>query len=202
MKRFSGLLLALALLGLFSGPAFARDEVLISRPIDHGGYGGPWLIVAPVKNEAGLFLGGYGGWFINHCFLIGGGGYSLVSELKAPVLGPNGETLYFEMGYGGLVFEYVDKSHKMVHYTIKTLIGAGELVYNYKMSEGNWPFDHTNDSFFIIEPDINMELNVSTHFRAGLGVGYRYISGVQLEGITDEELSGLCANLTLKFGSF
>lgn len=202
LKRLSRILLALILIGLLSGPALARDEVLIGGPIDHGGYGGPSLKVAPIKNEAGIFVGGYGGWFINHCFMIGGGGYGLVSELKAPVPGPKGETLYYEMGYGGLILEYVNNSHKLVHFTINTLIGAGGLGYRYKISEGDWPFNYTDDSFFIFEPGINVELNVSSHFRVGLGAGYRYIEGTQSEGITDEDLSGVYANLTFKFGAF
>ena len=36
----------------------------------------------------------------------------------------------------------------------------------------------------------------------GLGVGYRYIDGVDLPGITDEDLTGVVANFDLKFGSF
>jgi hypothetical protein len=36
----------------------------------------------------------------------------------------------------------------------------------------------------------------------GLGVGYRYIDGIQLEGITEKDLNGMYASLTLKFGSF
>ena len=32
--------------------------------------------------------------------MIGGGGYGLINEVKAPVSGKQGK-LYFEMGYGG-----------------------------------------------------------------------------------------------------
>lgn len=202
MKRSTSLLLAVILVCWFSGPAFARDEVLIGGPLDYGGYGGVALKIAPVKDESGVFLGGYGGWYINHSFLIGGGGYGLVSKIKAPETGKNGETLYYQMGYGGLVLEYVNNSRQLTHYTFSTLIGAGGLSYTYKMGKGDWPFDYAEDTFFIIEPEINVELNVSSHFRVGLGVGYRWISGLDLKGITDQDLSGVSANLTFKFGSF
>jgi len=132
----------------------------------------------------------------------GGGGYGLVSKIKAPENGKNGETLYYQMGYGGLVLEYVNNSRQLTHYTFSTLIGAGGLSYTYKMGKGDWPFDYAEDTFFIIEPEINVELNVSSHFRVGLGVGYRWISGLDLKGITDQDLSGVSANLTFKFGSF
>ncbi|HHT47901.1 MAG TPA: hypothetical protein GXZ98_01220 [Firmicutes bacterium] len=196
MKRLTGLVLVLVLVCLVAGPAAARDEVLISGSISHGGYGGPVIKVAPIKNETGIFVGGYGGWFINHCFLIGGGGYGLANDIKAPVTG-DGEPRYYEMGYGGLVLEYVNNSYKLVHFTINTLIGAGGLGYR-----SNRERFSNEDTFFIIEPGINAELNVSSHFRVGLGVGYRYIDGIQLEGITEKDLNGMYASLTLKFGSF
>lgn len=200
MKRLSGFLIIATLICLLSIPAFARDEVLVSGHIDHGGFGGPSLKIAPIKDNAGYFLGGYGGWLINHTFMIGGGGYGLVNEIKAPMPGIDGATLYYEMGYAGLVLEYVNNSHKLFHFTINTLIGAGGLGY----TRANWEDDSsfTDDAFFIIEPSIILELNVATSVRVGLGLGYRYVDGLQLEGITNQDLSGVTGNLTLKFGSF
>lgn len=199
MKHISGFVLVLVLVCLLAGPASARDEVLIRGIESNGGYGGPVIKVAPIKNENGIFVGGYGGWYINHCFLIGGGGYGLANDVKAPVTGPHGETLYYEMGYGGLVFEYVNSSHKLVHYTIDTLIGVGGLGYRSRWEEYSNYFE---DTFFIIEPGFNMELNVSSFFRVGFGLGYRYVDGLQAEGITEEELTGMTMNLILKFGFF
>jgi len=180
-------------------PAFARDEVLISGPIEHGGYGGPSLKVGPLMEKAGIFIGGYGGWYINHTLLIGGGWYSLTNEVKAPVSGPKGETLYFEMDYGGLVFEYVNKSHRLVHLTFSTLIGGGGIEYDGRKEESD---QYDEDSFFIVEPGVCVELNVTAHFRVGLGLSYRYINGVNLPGVTDKDLTGAVANLNLKFGAF
>ncbi|NLY90932.1 MAG: hypothetical protein GX081_04920 [Firmicutes bacterium] len=202
MKRLSGLLIAVVLSCLLSSPALARDEVLIRGPLDYGGYGGLELKAAPMRKETGLFVGGYGGWFINHTFFIGAGGYGLVNKVKAPVTGLDGETLYYEMGYGGLILEYVNNSNKIAHFTMKTLIGGGGLGYEYKRSFGDWASNYSNESFFIVEPDINLELNVFTHFRVALGVGYRYIDGIESEGLTGKDLSGVYANLTLKFGGF
>ncbi|HHT04983.1 MAG TPA: hypothetical protein GXZ97_01780 [Hydrogenispora sp.] len=199
MKHWSGILLVAVFICVLSAPAFARDEVLVGGPIEHGGYGGPSLKVGPVMDKARFFIGGYGGWYINHTFMIGGGGYGLINEVKAPVSGKQGEKLYFEMGYGGLVLEYVNKSHRLVHFTINTLLGGGGIQYR---SSEDWPFNYKDDSFFIVEPCICVELNITTHFRMGLGVGYRYIDGVDLPGITDEDLTGVVANFDLKFGSF
>lgn len=200
MKRLSGILLVAIFICLFSGPAFARDEVLISGQIDHGGFGGPSLKVARIKEEVGYFMGGYGGWFINHTLMIGGGGYGLVNNVKAPESGPNGEALYYNMGYGGLILEYVNNSHNLFHFMINTLIGAGDL--GYRRADGSVNWDYAHDTFFIVEPSINLEINVTHFFRVGMGLGYCYIDGLQLAGITQQDLTGVSGNLYLKFGSF
>ncbi|HBG17683.1 MAG TPA: hypothetical protein DDW93_12955 [Firmicutes bacterium] len=199
MKLLSKFLIVVVLTCLLAGPAFARDEVLISEQIDHGGFGGPSFKVTSLNGKTGVLTGGYGGWYINHTFMIGGGGYGLANEVKAPVTDTDGD-LYYNLGYGGLMFEYVNNSHKLIHFTINTLIGAGGIGYR----ERNWRPDpeYASDLFFVFEPTINLELNVASCFRVGLGVSYRYIDGIQLVGTTDEELSGIAANLNFKFGAF
>lgn len=198
MKPWSGIILVVVLIGLVSAPALARDEVLVSGPLEYGGYGGPAIRVAGLKGETGIFVGGYGGWVINHTFMFGGGGYGLLNEVKAPFSGKQEEPVYFKMGYGGLVFEYVNNSHRLWHWTVHTLIGMGGIELT---SKEDWSFKY-DDSFLIIEPSICVELNVTTNFRASLGVGYRYIDGVNLSGITDEDLKGVVTSLNLKFGVF
>lgn len=94
--------------------------------------------------------------------------------------------------------EYVNNSHRLWHWTVHTLIGMGGIELT---SKEDWSFKY-DDSFLIIEPSICVELNVTTNFRASLGVGYRYIDGVNLSGITDEDLKGVVTSLNLKFGVF
>jgi uncharacterized membrane-anchored protein len=56
--------------------------------------------------------------------------------------------------------------------------------------------------FFVIEPGIEVEVNVTKNFRLGAGVTYRYISGTQLENLADEELSGTTGMISFRFGRF
>jgi len=60
---------------LISLPAFGQEETLISGKIENGGYGAPVVKFSTVKNNFAVFVGGYGGWLINHSFMIGGGVY-------------------------------------------------------------------------------------------------------------------------------
>ena len=195
MKILSALLTIALMMFLVAGQALAGDEVLVGGNIDSGGYGGPVIKISQINGETAVLMGGYGGWLINHTFLVGGGFFGLTNEIEAPI---TGEKYYFDLGYSGLVLEYINNSHKLVHYSVGTLIGAGEVEYDSKTSKE----DYDSDTIFVVEPGINLELNVTSSFRLGFGVSYRYVSGVRLEGINDEDLSGATANLTLKFGSF
>jgi hypothetical protein len=195
MKALSALLTVALFVFLVAGPALAEDEVLFGKDVENGGYGGPVIKVSKIKGETAILMGGYGGWLINHSFLVGGGFFGLTNEIEAPIAG---EKYYYDLGYTGLVLEYINSSHKLVHYSVGTLIGAGEVEYDSKISK----IDYDRDSIFVLEPWINWELNISSSFRLGFGVSYRYVDGVRLEGTSEEDLSGATANLTLKFGAF
>ncbi len=180
-------------------PVFAQEETLIDEEFISGGFGGPELRVGPVLGTTGVFVGGRGGWLINHTFVIGGGGYGLVNDVKVNNVMFGNEQAYLNFGYGGLHLEYIGNPNKLIHYSIQALVGGGGVEYRRRMggSEGDM-----SDGVFVLEPGLSAELNVSPFFRIGAGVSYRYVSGVQTLGLTDKDLSGANGFLTLKFGTF
>lgn len=191
-------IVVLLCLGLVA--AFAQEETLINGRIESGGFGGPVLKIGSFNGEAALLMGGRGGWIINHSFIIGGGGYGLVNDVKAKVPGPYGER-YLNFGYGGLELEYISEPNRLINFSIQTLIGAGGLSWR----DPDIRIDmHNNngDTFFIVEPGINATLNVTTCFRISGGVSYRYISGVQAPASSNADLSGPSGVLTFRFGKF
>jgi hypothetical protein len=180
--------------------AFAQEETLIKGPIESGGFGGPVIKAGSFNGEAAILVGGRGGWIINHSFIIGGGGYGLVNDVKAKVLGPYGER-YLNFGYGGLELEYVSEPDRLINYSFQTLIGAGGLSWrdeNIQVGMRN----SDSDTFFIVEPGVNATLNVTTYFRISGGVSYRFISGVQSPASSNADLSGPSGVLTFRFGKF
>jgi len=61
--------------------------------------------------------------------------------------------------------------------------------------------------FFVMEPGVNIEMNLSRKLTLVAGVSYRYVTGlnendenVSITHVTNEELSGLNFNIGLKFG--
>ena len=64
-------------------PVLAQEETLISGQLEYGGYGGPVVKFTTINNDWEVMVGGRGGWIINHSFVLGGGGYGLVTDVEA-----------------------------------------------------------------------------------------------------------------------
>ncbi len=185
MKKCILLLTAFSLLIPFTG--FAEEKTLFSGKFEHGGYGGPVFKVTSIDGELSFFSGGRGGWIINHTFVIGGGGYSLLSDVSI-----NGNNL--NMNYGGLEVEYIYRSESLLHFTVHTGLGFGNVEYS------DTSFD---DRYFFIEPSLNAELNVFKWFRVNAGAGYLYVNGIEnMPGLSDSDVRGIMGSIVFKFGLF
>lgn len=193
---------------IFAGQAFAQEKTLIgSGEVSNGGFGGPVVKYVQIKGEPGVLVGGRGGWIINHTFVLGGGGYGLVNDIKSdnPPYLYQGTwyNTYLNFGYGGVELEYIFQSDDLLHFSVYSLIGGGDISYRNEMFNDhgmNW--DSNNDAFFVFEPAINAELNVISFMRIDAGVSYRFIGGVNFDAIKNSDLAGPSASLTFKFGTF
>ncbi len=107
-----------------------------------------------------------------------------------------------DFGYGGLYLGYVRNSDRLVHYELHSIIGAGGVSYNYYKNIDNDEWKAEGDAFFIVEPGVNVEMNVTDFFRIAVGGIYRLVTGVNYHDVTDDHLSGLSAQIVFKFGSF
>ena len=175
-------LILILLLILISYPIKAQDKTLISGEIESGGYGGPLLQVGQVYGESGILVGGQGGWIINHRFVIGGKGYGLANAIDIE----GSQNLKLEFGCGGALLEYIINSDQMLHYSIQSMIGAGNIRFAVKDHEDNHDnVNYNDDVFFVLEPGVNVILNVSKGLRVGAGATYRYVSGVEYEKISN-----------------
>ena len=184
---------------LLSMPLFAQEgeaETLLSGDIDHGGFGGPVVKFGNIYDESAVLVGGRGGWIIDHFLSLGGGGYGLVTEITTR------PEEFLLMGYGGFEMEFIIASNRVLHSTIGTLVGAGGFTSQDRNFDSGAAAENQGDAFFVMEPSVNAELNVARFMRVNAGVSYRYTDGADKFGITDTDLSGLNAVITLKFGAF
>ncbi len=152
----------------------------------------------------GDLAGVHGGIIINDHFMIGLGGRGITTNISFDGVNPT-EKLYMYGGYGGLMIGGVFAPKEAIHVTVPILVGAGGA----HITDRNYLSSHieSNDfneesAFFVIEPGLEVEINLTKFFRIGLGASYRMVSGSDFINIKDKELSGFSSGLSLKFGKF
>lgn len=168
-----------------------------------GGMGGPQIGISKFNSKDILLVGGRGGVVINHCLVLGGGGWGIVNMPKFNNIGGN-LAGYLEGGYGGFLIEPIFMSKKLVHLSMPIMIGAGALVYvKDKNHTSDEPLNEIDtDTFFVFEPGVEAELNVVRFMRIAAGVRYRFAPNIDMVDTPSNPFNGLTASLTIKFGKF
>ncbi len=171
-----------------------------------GGYLAPEIKVGDVHEDISVFVGGKMGFTFNNKFSIGLAGYGLVNNSNFIIPTTTPELVSVDMGYGGLSMEYTLFSNKKIHFTIPVVLGVGNISI-YEDNEDDFYFDRYFDeiessSAFVVEPGVNMEINLFKFFRVDIGASYRLVSGTDLVYLQDDDLSDLTFNATFKFGFF
>jgi hypothetical protein len=194
MKPISVMLL---LVCLTAGNALAYDQTLITDQTEVGGFITATARYFHLKDEVAILAGGRVAMTVNHVFSAGMGGYGTVRKPSPEdLVGLDG----LEMAYGGLFLEYTFKPHSALHVTIPVLVGAGQTRF-----EGDYVDPESGDdsgTFFVVEPEFDLELNITRTWRLDLGLGYRHVNGTGFSDLKDEDQSGLNWVLTMKFGAF
>ncbi len=172
-----------------------------------GGFIGPEFKVSDTYDDYGLLVGGRIGAILNDNFLIGLGGYGLTTKSTFPVPNTPDTTVRMNMGYGGLAMEYTLFRKKAIHFSIPVMVGAGGYSFYEENNYDDFWYDYytiDNSAAFIVEPGINIELNLVKFIRFSIGASYRLVYGTNFDvvDITDEDLSNLAFNASIKFGFF
>lgn len=175
-----------------------------------GGYGGVEVKSGIVNGLWGLFVGGKGGAIYNKVISLGAAGYALTSNHNINGFMVDGvqTPALLRTGYGGLYVEYINSSDKLIHITLNTLVGAGwagitkpfNKINKHNSDEDSWVYE--NGVYFIVEPGVNIDMNITSFMRIGIGGSYRIVQGLDMPIIRDADLSGLTTSITFKFGKF
>lgn len=211
IKTIAGMILALAL----CLPATAQDREEVSTlfggsdgNIDHGGWGGLTFGYTQIKGEDTYLMGARGGWLIDHHFTVGLAGAGFISDHEYVNYDINeGNPYNIAGGYGGLFLEALIAPFYPVHIAIPLTIGAGGITYTDQQwwTNDDWDEPYTSiasDAFFVIEPGLEVEVNLVKFMRLGVGGSYRYTSKVNMGEGDSDMLRGFNGYFTLKFGWF
>jgi len=186
--------------------------------VSHGGYAAITTSYSKVAGQDAWAMGGRAGWLIDHHVTIGFAGQGFVNSIYVTdydfgtdIGGNEIPGLYFVGGYGGFFVEPIIAPNFPVHVSIPILIGGGGAAWNYTTWYNyDWDHNYNNydyepydyDGYFVLEPGIEIELNLVKFMRASFGATYRYVSGLDLAGTPKDAMDGFTGNFSLKFGKF
>lgn len=189
-----------------------RHEIrtIFSGPRSSGGYVGLTNKFTTINGQYANIAGLYGGWYINHHFLLGLGAFGLTNDLRVAdehSVDP-GRRMSYYYGQTGLVTEYALGSNRAFHVNFNLFAGAGFTFqydrygwhnydyepYRYNDIEENW--------FFVMEPGVQVEMNLFRWMRLAPGISYRQTFGSDSRGLTDHVLTNTTYSVTLKLGKF
>ncbi|MBU2651760.1 MAG: hypothetical protein KKA81_12565 [Bacteroidetes bacterium] len=222
MKKITLMLaiLSISLMGMAQDKEKDEIQTLFGNKngkMSHGGYGALSFGYTRLDNKDAMLAGIRGGWIIDHHVTIGLAGYGIVNDFEysdEPYL--NGEEYNLAGGYGGLLIEPIIAPHYPVHVTFPVLIGAGGVA-SYRSNcycDNDWDGDddycydcwdsryEDGDAFFIVEPGIELELNLVKFMRVSIGGSYRWTSNVGIEHYDKDLMHGFSGKFSLKFGKF
>ncbi len=209
MKKIFLLIVMLASVSvIFAQDDYQNDEIktLFSKNKSNGGYGAFTVSYSNIGGQDALVTGGRGAFIFAHSLALGLGGYGFVNNLNYDSYHIDGE-LSLAGGYGGLLIEPIVAGKSPVHLSFPILIGGGGVslvdMYNWDNWGNPYPtYEYDYDSFFVIEPGVELEMNIARFFRLAAAVSYRHTSEIQLYQTSSDALRGFNYGLTFKFGKF
>jgi len=182
MIRLSTLILLL--ISMIPQADAQREQTIFN----HGGHlrltglwGGSTNAIVDFQNDFDINSGGFFAFELNNDFLIGWSGYKSDLTEDAKSIQIKGNDLFLG---------YTFRSHQLLHPILYLQVGSGQLEVE----------DLGSDNVFVAQPSIGAEVNIARFFRLGIDGGYRFTSGNDLPGISDDQLTGPVLNLRFKFG--
>ncbi len=161
-------------LTLFLNPAFKYSQIALQRAMI-GGLGG--------------------GVIINKKFSVGVVYSMSINKIPLPVSVGSGK---LQMNWGGLLMEYTLWPLQKIHLTFPLSVGAGRLEITGNSSVAA----KGNPNFLFAEPGMTIEANIWKYAKLGIGTSYRYVANVNYFSLSQRDLSGFAAVISLKFGMF
>ncbi|WP_319482558.1 hypothetical protein [uncultured Draconibacterium sp.] len=212
MKKLTLLLTIL----LVAGFAFAQDdyhnnevETIFSNQKSNGGYGAFSVGYTQIDGRDAMVAGARGAFIFDHSFAIGLAGYGFVNDMEYHNYQANPEDRFFLAGgYGGVFFEPIVGGTKPVHVSFPIVVGMGGVsLVEHTGWDRNSDYYHDyqeydTDLYFVFEPGVELEFNLTRFFRMAAYGSYRLTSDIKLYDTNPDVLRGFNVGMTFKFGKF
>jgi hypothetical protein len=156
----------------------------------------PEVKINSIQGDIGTLVGFYGGALFNRTYLIGISGGVNLGHPRV------------NYGYFGGIMQYIFNPADLVHCSGQILLAYG-TTKDYENPKKGLLDNFWNISgapFFVMEPGLNLEVNLGSRVTFVAGMSYRYVSGldennenVEITRVTNKDLSGYNFNIGLKF---
>ncbi len=204
------------LLILLSANSFSQDpefeyyksheiKTLFGRNSTGGAYFDFTSGYSVIDDKHAVLFGGRFGWLPSQSVGVGLGATGFLNEYHyEPSIDKD---VFLAGGYGGLYIEPILFGRSPVHLSFPILLGAGGISYVSKEPDNYNNFVEDTEAFLLIEPAVEIELNLTRFFRLAIGTTYRFPTSFDV-GLSDtskasaESLKGFSYTLSLKFGKF
>ena len=158
---------------------------------DWGFFIRPELKITPIKSQTTELAGGILGTSVGRALYLGVGGYTLVNSVNTD----SGalKLKAFDIWYVGAQADYTLFSTKLFHGSLSGFLGGGQVNNNAVAASSD------SANLFIAEPDINLEFNLTTTLELGVGIGYRFVNGSDLDKLSNADLSSWVGTVFLRW---
>ncbi len=163
-----------------------------------GEYGALTVKVGAIRNSSAVFVGGRGGWILDHHLVAGIGGYILANNVVARVSDTAGNAR-LSASYGGLDIGYLVPLDSSIFISAQALAGGGAVGHTENRYTNPRPH---YDPFVLFEPALNVDIGLTRIFRFSLGASYRFVGRLSSPVATGSDLSGPTFNVSITAGFF
>jgi hypothetical protein len=196
-----------ALAQKFRHPIWPEDDqqkTLVSNDSKLGTFGAINVNYGNSIEAPWVYIGAEAGIIINDYVILGVAGYGLASNISFDNSNSKSGKLNVYGGYGGILLGAKIAPQKVFHINIPVLLGIGNLEVsdNNYFLQGDTKFTVEKSLYFVVEPRIEAEINITQKLRLGIGGGYRVANGTNLTLFDDQDLSTATYQISLKFGRF
>lgn len=174
------------------------------KPRSHGGYIGLGVGYTQLDGIDAFTTTFRGAWIINHGFAIGISATGFSNDLYVNhASGSDYRSL--QGGFGGLMLQPIVAPKFPIHVSFPVTLGAGGVAalssHYYDAFDATW-YVEDEGYFFLVEPGIDVELNLVKFIRVSFGASYRYTTPLVVDGYGSDAMRGFAGNFTLSFGKF
>lgn len=188
-------------------------ECLFKGNIKHGWYVSFGNYYQQINKKDASSFHFTGAWVIDKKVAIGLTGYGFSGNNGRLTFKDSTEKdIYLDGGCGGITIEPIIMANRRIHITFPVFVGAGGFVLNSKddlnySTSSNYSKNTKTKkidakSAFVLEPGVDIEINVFKFMKLGIGAKYRHTSDVKLNGFSKDILKGFSFGWNLKFGKY